>query len=358
MQIYKCKNCDAPLFWNAKTNSLHCEFCGETYQTTDFEDVTVNEEHVPQEIIADQEPVQNEDTVSYVCQNCQGTVVATKTTMATTCPYCGEAISITSKSTGDFRPSMIIPFALTKQQAQKIYSDQLKKSKLIPQIFLDNNTIEKIQGVYVPFYLHTLTDRANHTFRGEKVSHSRRGDDRITTHHIYHLHIDADYNFEKVPTDASKKLSNKLMDAIEPFVYGQLQDYNPAFMAGFLAEQKDDDPQLLKDRVLSRCKESAEAMAKDRFSGYSSIVTVDRAHDIQEYNTDYVMLPVWVLNVKHEQTKYQFLINGQTGKFAGELPLDKKKLLGYAAAFFGVVEGIGILLSPIIGPLVTIMLGG
>ena len=60
----------------------------------------------------------------------------------------------------------------------------------------------------------------------------------------------------------------------------------------------------------------------------------------------YALYPVWLLNTTWDGKKYTFAMNGQTGKFVGELPMDKKAykkwLFGLAgsisAAIFGVLS--------------------
>ena len=40
----------------------------------------------------------------------------------------------------------------------------------------------------------------------------------------------------------------------------------------------------------------------------------------------YALLPVWFLSYTYRGKLYCYAMNGQTGKFGGSLPLDKKKL--------------------------------
>lgn len=43
----------------------------------------------------------------------------------------------------------------------------------------------------------------------------------------------------------------------------------------------------------------------------------------------YVLYPVWLLNTSWNGKKYTFAMNGQTGKFVGDLPLDKRAYWTY-----------------------------
>lgn len=51
----------------------------------------------------------------------------------------------------------------------------------------------------------------------------------------------------------------------------------------------------------------------------------------------YALYPVWILNTTWQDKRYVFAMNGQTGKFTGDLPVDKRAymrwLFGLGAAF-------------------------
>ena len=54
----------------------------------------------------------------------------------------------------------------------------------------------------------------------------------------------------------------------------------------------------------------------------------------------YALYPVWLLNTSYKGEKYTFAMNGQTGKFIGNLPVDNGKL---AALFAGLTVGVSAL---------------
>ena len=54
-------------------------------------------------------------------------------------------------------------------------------------------------------------------------------------------------------------------------------------------------------------------------------------------NTEYVLLPVWMVNVKYGGEFYTFAINAQTGVFFGNIPVDKKKAVMYGVMIFLIV---------------------
>ena len=330
MQKYTCKVCGAELFWDPQAGALLCKYCGTAFNATDFEDHTLNKEQKDETLDAtytSQGANLADGMVVYACRNCGAEVVTSNTTMATTCAYCGNAISITNKSAGKFRPEVVIPYAIDKEKAKEIYKKYVNKSFLTPKAFKENSKIEKMQGLFVPFWLHSMNSRAQAHFDCENISHRRRGDDKITTHMVYDVYVDASGVFEKIPTDGSKKLDNALMDALEPFTYSKLSPYNPAYMAGFFSEQPDDTKEATMPRAQERVTQSMIEKMKTTAGHYSSKKIKTFNNDLSNQEVLYSMLPVWLLNVSYKDKDYMFAINGDTGKVVGKLPLHIPKLI-------------------------------
>ena len=330
MQKYLCKVCGAELQWNPQAGCLKCKYCESEFKAEEFADNTLNENQKDETLDAKYTNAgQNlaEGKVVYACANCAAEVVTANTTMATSCAYCGHAISITSKSAGKFRPEIVIPYAIDKNAAQNIYKKYVTKSFLTPKEFKEFNKIEKMQGLFVPFWLHSMTSRAQANFDCENTSSRRRGDDRVTTHRVYDVYVDAVGTYENIPTDGSKKLDNGLMDALEPFNYSKLTPYNPAYMAGFYSEQPDDEKEATIPRAQQRAIQSMQEQMKQSAGTYNSKKLARFGNQFSNEKASYAMLPVWLLNVTHKDKDYLFAINGDTGKVVGKLPMSISKLL-------------------------------
>ena len=52
----------------------------------------------------------------------------------------------------------------------------------------------------------------------------------------------------------------------------------------------------------------------------------------------YALYPVWILNTSWNGKNYLFAMNGQTGKFVGDLPVDNAASVKW---FLGLTAGIG-----------------
>ena len=148
-------------------------------------------------------------------------------------------------------------------------------------------------------------------------------------------------NFSKIPVDGSEKMDNDLMDALEPFDYSGLKEFNPAFLSGFLADRFDEDPDKSLPRASERMKNSAEEIFLDCVSEFDSKSIKNSNFHLVDPSVKYVLLPVYLLNLSYKDKNYRFAVNGQTGKVVGELPISKIKSFLHFSLFFTIAAIIG-----------------
>ena len=66
---------------------------------------------------------------------------------------------------------------------------------------------------------------------------------------------------------------------------------------------------------------------------------------LQGGKVKYVLCPVWILNTTWKGEKYVFAMNGQTGKFVGNLPLDKGAYRRWLFGLTGLYTAIAFIIS-------------
>ena len=210
---------------------------------------------------------------------------------------------------------------LTSLSSNEKYKEYYQKKKLLPKAFLDGNTVEEIQGVYVPFW---LFDGAV-TIDAEYEAVDKEDTQTETIRKIYRADRRGNIKFKNVPADASKRMPDDIMDSIEPFKFEELKDFNMMYLPGFLAEkfdvEGDDDLQRAEKRVINTAKSKTQETVKH------DEVKEKRGNFVVNYtDKKYAMLPVWYLTTNWNGKQWNFAMNGQTGKFTGDLPVDYKKL--------------------------------
>ena len=187
-------------------------------------------------------------------------------------------------------------------------------------------------------------------YHGTKVSGYSTARENVTVTNHYDVRRAGTVRFERVPVDASSKMPDDHMDAIEPFDYKELKPFSTAYLPGFLADKYDVSVQDCAERADSRCETSAvELMEQDARGDYTSCTVESRNVTLHRGKVHYALMPVWLLSTKWNGKSFLFAMNGQTGKLVGDLPLDKGLYWKHFAAITGLcmlgVMAAGLLLS-------------
>jgi len=334
---YKCPNCGANIPFDANEGTLKCQHCDTVFSVEDL-----NNYNVEQEIKADSynwekdntQTVDVEGKLTYVCPSCGGQVIADENTAATSCPYCGTPIVVGEKVSGMLKPDMIIPFKLDMQAAKDAYLNYLKKKTFLPNDFKINNIIDKLNGIYVPYWLFDASVDGQARFRTTRHRSYTTGDYHVTETSHYLVYRDGQARFEKVPVDASIKLEDGLLDALEPFDYSKTVDFNSAYLSSYLADKYDQDQNQSINKANMRIKNSMLQILANSVVGYDSVLPEASSVQFHDGKAHYALLPIYLFTTKYNGKVYQFAMNGQTGKFAGDLPMDKGKAFKYCGLIF------------------------
>jgi len=142
--------------------------------------------------------------------------------------------------------------------------------------------------------------------------------------------------FDAVPVDGSSKMADDLMESIEPFAMQDAVAFNTAYLAGYVADKYDVDAKKSIERANERIRQSTEDAFTQTVTGYDSVKVENSSIQLHGGKAKYALFPVWVLSTSWRGENYIFAMNGQTGKFVGNLPVDKaaarKWTLGLTAA--------------------------
>lgn len=359
---YQCPACTGPLQFGAATGKMECEYCGSSFEIAEVEAMFAEKEaraaaaaeeaRIPWDTsdLQEQWGAEGENLQTYNCPSCGAELICDANTAATACPYCGNPAVVPGQFTGALRPDYVLPFKLRKQDAVAKLKDHYKGKRFLPDLFLDMHTIEKIQGIYVPFWLYSGTVSGDRMYSATRVHVRREGDYEITLTDHYHIHRAGSMSFEHVPVDASSKMPDDYMESLEPFDYSEMVPFSTAYLPGFLADKYDVSMEQSNDRADRRCFRSVENAFDASVAGYSTCVPLGGGNlSIRRGKVRYALLPVWLLNVRWEGQTYLFAINGQTGKVCGRLPASKAKAMAFFAKLAVPLSILGGVLGFILG---------
>ncbi len=368
---YKCPACTGPLRYDEKTGRLVCDYCGSSFTVSEIESLyaekdeqaaaaaaaAAEKEEAAQAAAAEEgwdsadmssDWGKDGDVRAYNCPSCGAELIFDVNTAATSCPYCGNPTIVPGNLSGTLKPDYVIPFRLNKDAAVKALRDYYHGKKLLPKAFASENHINEVKGVYVPFWMYDgSADTAIHA-TATRVHTNVTRDERITVTEYYDVYRNGTVSFDRIPVDASKKMPDEYMDALEPYDYSALTAFSNAYLPGYMADKYDVSADECAARADDRASRTAENAVSSTISGYASVMVDGRDMRLRRGRVKYALLPVWILNTKWHGKDYMFAMNGQTGKIVGDLPVDKGRywtwFAGITVAVTAVVTAVQFLL--------------
>lgn len=275
------------------------------------------------------------------CRHCGAELQLQPGLRTATCPYCASP-SVIERPPSPERPAVEYVLGLSRPEAEvrARVKQWLRGRSLFAHSGVKRATVDELKGLYVPAYLfsaeaHTryearigedylVTERYSTTdSQGRSVTRSRTR----TETEWYGLQGERAEYLQDVLVTASRGLSNAELEALEPFELRQLQRYSPALVAGWLAEEPAVGPAEGAAQAGVECR----ALVEQRLARF---LPGDRSRDL-DFETrlsnealSLVLLPVWVSALRYdpERPPLRVLVNGQTGKVVGKMPLSPLKI--------------------------------
>ncbi|MDE6775554.1 MAG: hypothetical protein K2J37_04560, partial [Ruminococcus sp.] len=278
------------------------------------------------------------------CSSCGAEIMADDNTTATFCYYCHSPVILSGRLTGSFKPDKVIGFKIEREQAVDAFKKWCSRKRFIPSDFKSNQQLEKITGLYVPFWVADCRMDAEFHGIGKQMRSWTSGNYRYTEIKEYSVDRSAKICTRGIPADGESKIEDLLMESIEPFDYAELQPFSMSYFSGFFADKYDVDRAGVFPRIRERAAQASREIVHGSISGYSSVTAHHESYEVDRMHWQYIMLPVWFMTYRYKGEVYEFAINGQTGKLAGTPPLDKKKL-----ALFSCLIGLIFMIAGFLG---------
>lgn len=348
---YKCPCCGAALEFDGTAQKMTCAYCGSEIETEVFAALAEDEA----ESEADKNAARSWDKYGkdkpqweeadgqelLTCPSCGGEIFCAEGTEAAThCPYCDSPALVRSRLSGAYKPDLILPFRVSKEDAVAALGRFTKRKVLLPGEFRTQSKTESITGMYVPFWLFDCDTNSRMAYRATRKRTWRVGDTIYTRTSYYRLLRRGTLSFADIPVDASVKLDNTLIESIEPYDLHDAVPFSDAYLAGFTANCYDDTAEHCSDRARERVNVSVNEAFRRTTEGYLTVTKEEEDVMFTRSEVKYALLPVWFLNMHYKGKTYPFAINGQTGKLTGSLPVSAGRFAALFAAVAVPVAGI------------------
>lgn len=362
---YQCPACTGPLHFEASSGRLECEFCSSTFSVEEIESLYAekNAKAAAAQAAADERAEaraaenaaaaegaasegwstsdlssweEDEGFKAYNCPSCGADLICDETTASTACPYCDNPTIVPGKLQGALKPDYVIPFKLKKADAIASLKKHYENKPFLPKVFKDENHLDEIKGVYVPFWLFNGKAEGTASYEGTNVVVFKRGDHQITQTSHYDVLREGSVEFSQIPVDAASKMDNDYMDSIEPYDYSEMVPFSTGYLPGYFADRYDEDVEACSARADARAEATLVESLRSSVTGYEAVMERSRFVNLERGAVEYALLPVWLLNTSWNGEKYTFAMNGQTGKFVGHLPTDKTLRRNFKLKVYGI----------------------
>jgi DNA-directed RNA polymerase subunit RPC12/RpoP len=330
IQQYKCPNCAAELRFDPKKQGFSCEYCDSFFTPEECKAANARMDAEVREAAAQRDEFA-ESTNLYICPSCGAELMTDQNTAATECYYCHNPVVLKGRLSGEYRPASVIPFKIGRDEAQNIFRTWCRKRRFLPKSFTAESQLLHMQGVYVPFWVAKCDVHGNMHAVCKKVRSWTSGSYHYTETKEFDVIREASLTFDGIPADGASKIEDALMEAIEPFDYGQAVDFEMSYLSGFLSDKYDVNRSQVFPRVRNRAVNGSDQMLRGSIVGYSSIRVTNSDVHILNTRWQYMLLPVWFMTYQYKGKQYEFAINGQSGKQAGTPPLAAGKLAAVCA---------------------------
>lgn len=327
----KCPRCGGVMDYDPNIGILHCPYCDYT-QEIEKKDTAV---HRAKELdFESAEFTENCDwgveSKTVKCKSCGATTVYDALEIANECPYCGSNQVMVANDVKTLAPGGVVPFRLDAKTAGAKFSSWIKGKLFCPNEAKASAKAEAFKGIYLPYWTFDADTESDYSgdYGYQKRRKNRDGNEEV----YYEWHSGSGHYTQFIDDElvcATTAHNRGMLSAIEPFDTAANVEYKPEYIAGYAAERyaiglKDAWVQA-KQAIANKLRGMCESKLRNEHRADSTRnVNVKTAYSNITYK--YLLLPIWISSFTYKGKIYQFMVNGQTGKVAGQTPVSPWKV--------------------------------
>ena len=329
---YPCAACGAQAEWNPGKGLLVCPFCG---TSTPFSVDSATGAIVELDLVTalrelpDEARGWAEERRSVQCQSCKAVSVFEAARVGQHCDFCGSPKLVDYQEIkAPIRPASLLPFKVTEPQVREQIRKWYASKWLAPNDLKGRALVDRVHGIYIPYWTfdaHAVCPwraDAGHYYYTTETYRDNQG--RRQTRQVRHVRWEpaageVRHFFDDEPVPGTRGLSHELLKQVEPFPTTELVAYDTAYLSGFAVEHY--------QVVLVEAAQASEAAMHRQLHDMAAAAVPGDTHRNLEIQPSFsgrtfkhVLVPVWVLAYVYGGRTFQVVVNGYTGRMAGEYP--------------------------------------
>jgi hypothetical protein len=251
------------------------------------------------------------------------------------CDFCGSpALVDYTEIKAPIRPQSLLPFKVTDSAVREQIRRWYASKWLAPNALKRRAMVDRVHGVYIPYW--TFDARAvcpweaeaGHYYYTTETYRDAKG--QLQTRQVQHVRWEpasgeVRHFFDDEPVPGTQGISHRLLEGVEPFPTADLVPYDTAFLSGFVVEHY--------QVVLFEAAQNSEvAMTRKLHDMCAAEIPGDTYRNLQihpvlsDRTFKHILAPVWLLTYNYSTKAYQVVVNGYTGRMAGQYPKSPWKI--------------------------------
>jgi transcription elongation factor Elf1 len=332
-KTFTCPRCGGRLRFDPEQQNLRCDSCGQA------QPVQATPAAGPEQVLDFSLPTRQaqrwaEAERLFTCQQCGAGTLLPHGQTSSTCPFCGaSALVAASEETELIPPHAIIPLRLLPPAIANLVRIWLGRDFFAPDDLSGLARDRRLAAVYVPFWCFSMTMTAY--WRAQVAQRGGRSWNWIDG--------DTTFFYTSFLQPGSRALPTNLLRAVGPFDLEHLVRYQPDFLAGWPAGTYDIS---LAQASLDARAAIVQDVTKKLWTKAVPGRAVSDLHIVRpEFSGQtfqLVLLPVYVGTYTYRARTFHVLVNGQSGKVAGDRPADSVKVVLMILLLLATIVPIGI----------------
>jgi hypothetical protein len=337
LEKYPCAACGAQAEWDPAKQLLVCPFCG---TSAPFQ-VDASGAIVELDLARALREVPDSDRGWLVerrtvqCQSCKAVSVFDPARVGQNCDFCGSpALVDYAEIRAPIRPQSLLPFKVTEVEVREQIRRWYASKWLAPTSLRSRALIDRVHGVYIPYWTFDAravcpwtADAGHYSYTTETYRDSRGNRQTRQLRHVRWEPASGEVRhfFDDEPVPGTHGVAQRLLQQVQPFPTTQLAAYDTAYLSGFVVEHYQVVLFDAAERSRVSMVEQLRQMCARQVPGdtYRNLHIDPRFSD-QTFK--HILVPVWLLTYTYGNKPWQVVVNGYTGRIAGDYPKSPWKI--------------------------------
>jgi hypothetical protein len=337
LEKHACSACGAQAEWNPAKQLLVCPFCGTaTPFAVDAATGAIEELDLAKALrdLPDEDRGWQTEKRTVQCQSCKAVSVFDPERVGQNCEFCGSPALVDYKEIkAPIRPQSLLPFTVTEANVREQIRKWYASKWLAPNKLRTRALVDRVHGVYIPYWTfdaHVVCPwdaEAGHYYY---TTETYREGGQTRTRQVRHVRWEpasgeVRHFFDDEPVPGTQGVATRLLKQVEPFPTTELKPYDTAFLSGFVIEHY----QIV---LFDAAKRSQEQMNAQLYQMCAAQIPGDTFRNLQIHPAysgqtfKHILVPVWLLTYNFSAKVYQVVVNGVTGRMAGDYPKSPWKI--------------------------------